>query len=94
MAAGVPGVGTAIGYNLQLVDHGRTGFLATTQDEWVKCLTKLVKDAELRNTIAVAARQDVEQRFAINVIGPQLEAVIRDTVDEFRTISRAGRVAA
>lgn len=94
MAAGVPGVGTAIGYNLELVDHGRTGFLATTQDEWVEYLTTLIEDADLRNTIAAAARFDVEQRFAIDVIGPQLEAAIRETVDEFRAVGRAGRVAA
>lgn len=94
MAAGVPGVGTAIGYNLELVDHGRTGFLATTQDEWIDCLTRLVENAELRNTIAAAARRDVEQRFAINVIGPQLEAVIRETAAKPRANERAGRAAA
>ncbi|MBL6706669.1 MAG: glycosyltransferase family 4 protein [Planctomycetaceae bacterium] len=94
MAAGVPGVGTAIGYNLELVDHGRTGFLATTQGEWIECLSKLIEDAELRNTIATAARLDVEQRFAINVIGPQLEAAIRETVDEFETARKTRRAAA
>ena len=94
MAAGVPGVGTAIGYNLELVDHGRTGFLAATQDEWGEHLTTLIEDAELRNTIAAAARLDVEQRFAIDVIGPQLEAAIRETVDEYRAVGRAGRGAA
>ena len=94
MAAGVPGVGTAIGYNLELVDHGRTGFLATMQDEWVECLTKLVESAELRNTIAQAARRDVEQRFALNIIGPQLEAAIRETAEDFQSAGRSGRVAA
>ena len=99
MAAGVPGVGTAIGYNLELVEHGRTGFLATTQDEWVDCLSNLIERPELRNTIAAAARRDVEQRFAINVIGPKLEAAIRETVDEFRVApsraaGRAGRSVA
>jgi len=99
MAAGVPGVGTAIGYNLELVEHGHTGFLATSQDEWVDCLSTLIERPEFRNAIADAARRDVEQRFAINVIGPKLEAVIRETVDEFRVapskvVGRAGRAAA
>lgn len=99
MAAGVPGVGTAIGYNLELVEHGHTGFLATTQDEWVDCLSTLIERPEFRNAIADAARRDVEQRFSINVIGPKLEAAIRETVDEFRvapaeTAGRAGRAAA
>ncbi|NQV23242.1 MAG: glycosyltransferase family 4 protein [Rhodopirellula sp.] len=94
MAAGVPGVGTAIGYNLELIDHGRTGFLATTQDEWVECLTKLIESAALRNRVAQAARRDVEQRFALNVIGPQLESAIRETVNEFQNRRRTGRTAA
>lgn len=94
MAAGVPGVGTAIGYNLELVDHGRTGLLATTQQEWVECLSKLVESAELRNSIAAAAREDVEQRFALNVIGPQMEAAIRETVEACRTARPIERAAA
>lgn len=94
MAAGVPGVGTAIGYNLELVEHGRTGFLATTQNEWVECLSKLIENAELRNTIAESARRDVEQRFAIDVIGPQLENAIRKAVDEFQSASSRRRAAA
>lgn len=94
MAAGVPGVGTAIGYNLELVDHGRTGFLATSQDDWVKCLSKLIESADLRNEIAEAARRDVEQRFALNIIGPQLESVIRETADEFQATGMRKRAAA
>lgn len=94
MAAGVPGVGTAIGYNLELIDDGRTGFLATSQDEWVTCLSKLIESADLRNEIAEAARQDVEQRFALNIIGPQLENVIRETAVEFQTTGLQQRTAA
>lgn len=94
MATGVPGVGTAIGYNLELVDQGRTGFLATTQNEWVEYLTKLIESAELRNSIAKAARADIEQRFAVSIIGPQLETVIRKTVEDFHSTSMIGRSAA
>ena len=73
---------------------GVANYLATTQDEWVEHLTTLIEDAKLRNTIAAAARRDVEQRFAIDVIGPQLEAAMRETVDEFQSVSKTRRAAA
>ena len=57
-------------------------------------MSKLIENAELRNTIAESARRDVEQRFAIDVIGPQLENAIRKTVGEFQAASCRRRAAA
>ena len=78
MASGVPGVATKIGYNEELVEHGRTGFLCETTDDWVAALDRLVTDADLRNRIAGAARPSVVERFAIPVIAERLAEVLRD----------------
>jgi glycosyltransferase involved in cell wall biosynthesis len=64
MAAGVVPVCTAIGYNRQLITHGRTGYLCNTEEEWFASLTMLINDPGLRQSIAEQARADVEQRFA------------------------------
>ena len=78
MATGVPGVGTRIGYNCELVRDGETGFLVETQQEWIDALSRLIEDPHLRNQIATAARKDVEQRFAVEVIGPQVRAAFQE----------------
>lgn len=64
MAAGVVPVCTAIGYNLELIRDGETGFLCRDESQWVETLTRLVEDPRLRQSVAVAARADVERRFA------------------------------
>ncbi|MEM9941757.1 MAG: glycosyltransferase family 4 protein [Planctomycetota bacterium] len=85
MASGVPGVGTRIGYNCELVEDGKTGFLVETQDEWVAALDKLIVDHELRNQIANAARASVVKRFSIPVIGPRLKRAMEETIQQYQT---------
>jgi glycosyltransferase involved in cell wall biosynthesis len=41
------------------IAHGRTGFLAATQDEWYEILSMLAADAALRHRVARAAYLDV-----------------------------------
>jgi len=64
MAAGVPAVCTAIGYNLELIKHGETGFLCTSDSEWEEVLSNLIEDPNLRQRVAEAARREVEERFS------------------------------
>lgn len=82
MAAGVPTVCTAIGYNLELIRHGDTGFLCTSHEEWEEALCKLIDDADLRQRIAEAARRDVEERFAADKKAAALRAVFDDILAE------------
>lgn len=78
MSTGVPGVATAIGYNCELVQHGETGLLATTQEEWIAALSRLIESPEERNRIAQNARAHVVENFAIPVIGRQLARELRE----------------
>ena len=64
MAAGVPAVCSAIGYNLELIKPGETGFLCESDSDWEAVLSTLIKDATLRQRVAEAARKDVEIRFS------------------------------
>jgi L-malate glycosyltransferase len=65
MAFGTPTVATAIGANFRVIENGISGFLVTSEDEWIAVLSKLIKDAELRRTIGMAGRRRVEELFSI-----------------------------
>ena len=43
------------------IEHGKTGFLAKNQDEWVKHLSALVENEKLRKTTGENARKWVEE---------------------------------
>ena len=59
MAAGVVPVCSAIGYNLELIEHQETGYLVETMDEWMQALKALTESAQLRERIGRAAREAV-----------------------------------
>ena len=81
MAAGVPGVVAAIGYNLELIRDGETGFLCRDEEDWERHLEALVTDPALRQRVAEAAREDVERRFSPAGQAAELHAVLRDVVE-------------
>ncbi len=82
MAAGVPAVCTAIGYNLELIMHGKTGFLCTSEDDWEAVLCELIVNCNLRQGIAEAARRNVEERFAPARKAAALKAIFDDVLAE------------
>lgn len=59
-AAGLPVVAMAGGGVGEILSHGRHGFLAQSQDEFVEALVRLVKDEELRRTMAQATTAGLE----------------------------------
>ena len=65
MALGIPAVCTPLGSNPEGVDHGETGFLADSSEEWVKYLELLVDDAELRARMGERAAQVARERFTL-----------------------------
>lgn len=46
-----------------MVEHGKTAFVANTEDEWVEYISKLVEDATLRKTMAAAALKEVMEKW-------------------------------
>ena len=65
MAAGVVPVCTAIGYNLELIQHGKTGFLCADQDQWYQTLVDLIENRALCQQVSNAARAYVETHFDV-----------------------------
>ncbi len=70
MAAGVPAVVADVGFNRQLIAHGRTGFLCATEEQWLAAMERLASSAELRTRLARAARAEVESKHSLKVLAP------------------------
>ena len=63
---GVPGVFSKGKSFEGVVEHGKTGFLATSEDEWVNCLEELLESPELRLRIAKNAQESVRNNFLLS----------------------------
>jgi glycosyltransferase involved in cell wall biosynthesis len=78
MGLGIPCVASPVGVNRELISDGHNGFLASTREEWLQKLTRLLDDAELRRTFSVAGRKTIEERYSAAVWAPRVLQFLRD----------------
>jgi len=76
MACGLPVVASPVGVNSLLVDHGRNGYLAETNADWVEALSALLSNRKLREEMGVQGRRLVERRYSLQVAGPELLRIL------------------
>ena len=77
MGAGLPLVASPVGVNTQIVEQGKTGFLASSKEEWVQALVTLYTNAELRKNMGKAGRQKVETAYSLQVTAPTLVDILQ-----------------
>jgi glycosyltransferase involved in cell wall biosynthesis len=82
MACGLPVVASPVGANLEIVQPGKNGYLADSNDAWVSALTDLLQSDLLRQRMGVCGRQDVESRYCLQKTGPVLASLLSSVVQE------------
>ncbi len=65
MALGIPSVCTPLGSNLEVIEHGVTGFLAHTHSEWVDYLQLLIKDNSLRIKMSYNCVRVAQEKYSL-----------------------------
>lgn len=66
MACGVATVMSNVGVNSEIIEHGKNGYLAQTEQEWVNCLSLLIENSDLRHKIGQAGRETVVKNYSVN----------------------------
>jgi glycosyltransferase involved in cell wall biosynthesis len=80
MAACRPVIASPVGVNVDIVDHGKTGFLVSSPEEWVDALTTLRGDASLGERLGQAGRRKVEAHYSLEICAPRLVAALESVV--------------
>jgi len=82
MAMGIPTVCSPVGVNTDIIQDDQNGFLASTEDEWVDKLSRLLRSRELRERLGQAGRATVEQNYSAITQTPRVyeifKSVLRD----------------
>jgi glycosyltransferase involved in cell wall biosynthesis len=65
MACEVPTIMSPVGVNTEIIQHGKNGFLASTTNEWITCLSRLIDDTALRESMGKAGRQTVLEKYSV-----------------------------
>lgn len=66
MACGIATIMSNVGVNSDIIEHGKNGFLAATEQEWVNCLSLLIENSDLRHKIGQAGRETVVKNYSVN----------------------------
>ncbi|HWD09188.1 MAG TPA: glycosyltransferase, partial [Actinomycetota bacterium] len=80
MSLGVPPVVAPVGVNTVIVSDGANGLLASTEEDWVGAVGRLVEDAALRRQLGAAARQTVVERYSGQAWAPRFLEVLEAAV--------------
>ena len=79
-ASSLPVVGSPVGTNVDHIVEGQTGLLATTEEEWVGCLTRLIENPALRVQMGQDGRIHAAD-YDVQVVGARLTKLIRQCLE-------------
>ncbi len=78
MACGIPVVASPVGVNADIVQHGVTGFLASTDAEWREAIETLLGDSGLRQRMGEAGRRRMEEHYSLQTWAPRVAALLKE----------------
>jgi len=70
MALGIPVLTNAVGYNTDLIQHGKTGFFVDAPETWTETLLLLLRDRSTAERVGAKARKSIVERFSHAVLMP------------------------
>ena len=80
MGMGIPTVCSPVGVNTDIIQDDENGFLASTEDEWLDKLTRLLRSAELRRRLGEAGRATVEQKYSAISQAPRVYEIFKSVL--------------
>lgn len=81
MAVGLPVVASNVGSAPEVVIHGKTGFLASSEEEWQEYLVSLMSDDVLRTSLGKEGRKRVECYFNLEVNAEKWADILREVAE-------------
>ncbi|HSW35545.1 MAG TPA: glycosyltransferase, partial [Candidatus Limnocylindrales bacterium] len=77
MACARPVVGSPVGVNRKIIQHGVNGYQVETIDEWVQAFLMLQKNKEHRQRMGEVGRKLVEKEYSLQITAPQLVKLLK-----------------
>ncbi len=76
MASGLPAVASRVGVNVRMIEEGRGGFLASTEEEWFDAVGRLMSCDRTAREMGASGRAYVEKNFSLRVWLPFLTGLL------------------
>jgi glycosyltransferase involved in cell wall biosynthesis len=71
MSLGIPAVVSPVGVNSTIIENGVNGYLCHNIEDWIKSIEILLLDSQLRETIGIQARTQIETLYSVEATTEQ-----------------------
>lgn len=82
MAAGAACLASPVGANLEIIEHGRTGYFVRKKEDWQVLLAKLLEDRELCRKLRRASRQRARNHYDYIITAPALYRLLEEAAKQ------------
>jgi glycosyltransferase involved in cell wall biosynthesis len=62
---GIPAIASPVGVNKQIIDEGKNGFIAVTEEDWYNKLSALINDVILRTQLGEWGKEKIKAHYSI-----------------------------
>jgi glycosyltransferase involved in cell wall biosynthesis len=92
MALGIPTICSPVGVNTKIIQDDENGLLATTEDQWIEKLTRLLHSPSLRERLGKAGRATVEAEYSMSMHAPRVHKILESVLRSARIKEHSGRL--
>ena len=82
LAAGLPIVASPVGHHCKTIQSCENGILASTADEWVDGIVRLLTDTSFSRKLSAAARQTAVSKYSHEVLMPEWADQLRTALPQ------------
>jgi glycosyltransferase involved in cell wall biosynthesis len=82
MASSLPVIASPVGVNTTIVEHGKNGYLASTNDEWITYFKLLRKNLDKCKQIGLFGRNKVKHNYCIQVTAPRFIELLLQIINK------------
>lgn len=82
MAIGIPVIASPVGMNVDIVEPGINGYLASNHDDWVRSITLLRENADLRKELGSNGRKKVEAKYSLQFASQDMVRIIKSVLKD------------
>jgi glycosyltransferase involved in cell wall biosynthesis len=82
MAVGIPFVAAPVGAMAEIGESGVTHFSATSKDEWLRALERLLSDSQLRQTMGESGRRHVVEHYSLSDQADKLASALYEAMGQ------------
>lgn len=71
-----------VGVNSEIIRHGKNGYLANSNEEWINYLSKLIENHSLRRSLGIEGRKTIIDKYSVKAWKEEYVSILKKLAGE------------